>query len=206
MQGLHRVEIRDIEKVEVKSEEVPDIIEEDKKTPQSYIVENRDDELGSEPQIKKTDEAETQKKQGSSSLTKEIIAILEAKRNKAQRSLFEEDQNFYLSATIKKIIEPGFDVDISLETKLKHLIDIYSKILYMNKGQIPLVNYNLQDANRIIDSLGGVLSSMGYYKKNELQEAFEILEVEERLNKIHILASKYLSFLQNFSDVGVNNK
>jgi len=76
----------------------------------------------------------------------------------------------------------------------------------MNKGQIPLVNYNLQDANRIIDSLGGVITSMGYYKKKELQEAFEVNELSERLNKIHVLAAKYLSFLQNFSDVGVRNK
>ena len=206
MQGIHRVEIKSIEKIEIKPEENGEVFEENKSIPpSSLIIEDSHSESTAESQEHQTPkvvEEPLSKKKGSS-LTKEIIAILESKRNLTQKILADDDPNYFLTVNIGKIVEPEFDVDIALETKLKHLIDIYSKILYMNKGQIPLVNYNLNDANRIIDSLGGVLSSMGYYKKNDLQEAFEIIDISERLNKIHILASKYLSFLQNFSDVGV---
>ncbi len=59
---------------------------------------------------------------------------------------------------------PEFTIDIRLESKLKHVIDIYTKILYLNKASIPLVNYNLRDAYRILDSLGGFLSSQRYFK------------------------------------------
>ena len=201
------MEIKSIEKIEIKPDEIAEVFEEGKTSskPKEAVTQTSpqvvDDQESADNQ-KQVNGAQAKKKE-SKSLTKEIIAILEAKRNQAQRSLVDDDPNYFLVAQIKKISEPEFEVDISLETKLKHLIDIYSKILYMNKGQIPLVNYNLQDANRIIDSLGGVITSMGYYKKKDLQEAFEVNEISERLSKIHVLAAKYLSFLQNFSDVGV---
>lgn len=170
--------------------------------PQDLMVE--DAESSSRMSKEKTVNQQERKKE-EQSLTKEIIAILESKRSQLQKGLVEEkDNNEILVAQIKKLTEPEFQVDISLEIKMKHLIDIYSKIFYINKGQMPFLNYNLQDAHRIIDSMGGVISSTGYYKKKELQEAFEILEIEERFNKVHNLASKYLSFLQNFSDVGVD--
>ena len=205
---MHRVEIKSIEKIEIKPDEIAEVFEEGKTStkPKETLTQTSPqvvDDQESAENPKQVNGAPQAKKKESKSLTKEIIAILEAKRNQAQRSLVDDDPNYFLVAQIKKISEPEFEVDISLETKLKHLIDIYSKILYMNKGQIPLVNYNLQDANRIIDSLGGVITSMGYYKKKDLQEAFEVNEISERLSKIHVLAAKYLSFLQNFSDVGV---
>ena len=201
------MEIKNIEKIEIKAEENAEVEENNINnkpvSQRSLVVEESEADQVSEAGAQKMTEEVPSKKKSTTSLTKEIIAILEAKRNQAQKGLIDDDPNYFLSVQLKKIIEPEFNVDISLETKLKHLIDIYSKILYMNKGQIPLVNYNLQDANRIIDSLGGILASMGYYKKNDLQDAFEVNDVNERLNKIHILAAKYLSFLQNFSDIGV---
>lgn len=171
-------------------------------TPQDFMVE--DAESSSRVNKEKMETPQERKKE-EPSLTKEIIAILESKRNQLQKGLIEEkDNNEILVAHIKKLTEPDFQVDISLEIKMKHLIDIYSKIFYINKGQMPFLNYNLQDAPRIVDSMGGVISSTGYYKKKELQEAFEVLNIEERFNKVHNLASKYLTFLQNFSDVGVD--
>lgn len=204
---MHRVEIKSIEKIEIKPDEIAEVFEEGKTSSKPKESTQTSPQVVDDPESaenqKQANETPQAKKKESKSLTKEIIAILEAKRNQTQRNIVDDDPNYFLVAQIKKITEPEFEVDISLETKLKHLIDIYSKILYMNKGQIPLVNYNLQDANRIIDSLGGVITSMGYYKKKELQEAFEVNEISERLSKIHVLAAKYLSFLQNFSDVGV---
>jgi hypothetical protein len=32
------------------------------------------------------------------------------------------------------IEDPPFELDIQMETHLKHLIDLYSKVLYMNKA------------------------------------------------------------------------
>lgn len=199
---MHRVEIRNIEKIEIKLGENVELYDPEKRgnNQENFLVEEPNNADLNQDDFQKTS---NKKKEGDSSLTKEIIAILESKRNQVHKKIIEEDSNYFLVAHIKKITEPDFEVNISLETKLKHLIDIYSKILYMNKGQIPLVNYNLQDANRIVDSMGGVISAMGYFKKKELQEVFEIIEINERLNNVHNLAAKYLSFLQNFSDVGV---
>lgn len=38
----------------------------------------------------------------------------------------------------------------------------------MNKSSIPLVNYNLQDGYAIIDSLGGYLTTVDYFKPEEM--------------------------------------
>lgn len=77
---------------------------------------------------------------------------------------------------------------------------------YLNKGQIPLVNYNLGDAYRLLDSLGGILCSTNYFKAPEMQEALQKIELSERLEIIHSLTAKHLVFLQNFSDIGVKYK
>jgi hypothetical protein len=76
----------------------------------------------------------------------------------------------------------------------------------LNKGQIPLVNYNLRDAYRLLDSLGGILCSTNYFKAPEMQEAIQKIELGERLEIIHSLMAKHLIFLQNFSDIGVIKK
>lgn len=122
----------------------------------------------------------------------------------AQRNLtVDESGDKLLCAKVKLIEDPAFELDIQLETHLKHLIDIYSKILYMNKSQIPLVNYNLQDAYRIVDSLGGFLSTTKYYDKDVMYEAYQTIPLRDRLEQVHGLMNKYLVFLQYFSDVGV---
>lgn len=46
----------------------------------------------------------------------------------------DTDPNKLLYATVKFITEPKFTLDIQMESKLKHLIDTYSKILYMNRS------------------------------------------------------------------------
>lgn len=66
-----------------------------------------------------------------------------------------------------------------------------------------MVNYNLGDAYRLLDSLGGILCSTNYFKAPEMQEALQKIELSERLEIIHSLTSKHLVFLQNFSDIGV---
>lgn len=63
----------------------------------------------------------------------------------------------------------------------------------------------MHEAYRLIDSLGGILSSMHYFKTHELQDAFEQIQVPDRLDKVHELSAKHLVFLQNFSDVGVKS-
>jgi hypothetical protein len=85
------------------------------------------------------------------------------------------DPDRLLTITGIFIEDPPFELDIQMESHLKHLIDLYSKVLYMNKSQIPLVNYNLQDAYRIVDSLGGFLASSKYYEKHMLQLTYEII-------------------------------
>jgi ATP-dependent Lon protease len=101
------------------------------------------------------------------------------------------------------VSEPEFALDIHLEAKLKHIIDMYSKILALNKSQLPLVNYNLKDAYRILDSLGSFLASSRYFRNDELQEAFEHVDIISRIDKIHSLIRKYYNFLEHFADLGV---
>lgn len=113
------------------------------------------------------------------------------------------DPERILQATFKFIQEPHFLLDIQLESQLKHLIDTYSKILYMNRSQLPLVNYNFADSYRIIDSLGGFLCIIKYFEKSVMQETLETIPLPHRLEKVHGLMSKYLVFLQYYSDVGV---
>lgn len=108
-----------------------------------------------------------------------------------------------LVSKIKPVIEPEFVLDIHREAKLKHIIDIYTKILYLNKSQIPLVNYNLKDAFRILDSLGSFIAGAKYFKADELQEAFELTELTARLDKMHSFLRKYYNFLEHFADLGV---
>jgi hypothetical protein len=86
-----------------------------------------------------------------------------------------------IQATLKLITEPRFAMDIQIESKLKHLIDTYSKILYMNRSQLPLVNYNFADAYRIVDSLAGFLCSVRYFDKQIMQESLETIELVPRL-------------------------
>ena len=54
-------------------------------------------------------------------------------------------------------------MNIEIESQLKHIIDLYSKILYLHRSSIPTVNYNLFDAHRITDSLGSFISSTKYF-------------------------------------------
>ncbi len=59
---------------------------------------------------------------------------------------------------------PEFNMNLEIETKLKYVIDMYTKILILNNPKLaqqamqPLVNYNLKDGYRILDSLGGFLT------------------------------------------------
>ena len=113
------------------------------------------------------------------------------------------EEGSFLLSKIKPVHEPDFQLDIHLEAKLKHIIDMYSKILALNKSQLPLVNYNLKDAYRILDSLGSFLASSRYFRNEELQDAFEQVDIHLRVDKIHSLIRKYFNFLEHFADLGV---
>ena len=77
---------------------------------------------------------------------------------KTQKTIQNEDplasieNKSLLVSEVRPVREPEFAMDIHLEAKMKHIIDIYMKLLYLNKTQIPLVNYNLKDAYRLLDS------------------------------------------------------
>lgn len=64
----------------------------------------------------------------------------------------------------------------------------------MNKNQIPLINYNLQDGEAIVDSLGGYLTTVDYFKCDVMQHAFEKINLEERLDEVHKLMAKFIVF------------
>lgn len=49
---------------------------------------------------------------------------------------------------------PHFEFDLTIEAKLKHLLDTYAKIMLLNNTRVQLSNYNLKDSYRILDSLG----------------------------------------------------
>ena len=116
--------------------------------------------------------------------------------------LEEEETSSFLVSKIKPVHELDFTFDIQLEAKLKHLIDIYTKILFLNRSSVPLVNYNLKDSYRILDSLGSFLSSSRYFKNDELQDVFEKLDIYNRLDGIHSMMRKYYNFLEHFADLG----
>jgi len=128
--------------------------------------------------------------------------------DKTRRTMQDEnplqviEQGSFLISKLKPVTEPDFMMDINLEARLKHLIDIYTKILTLNRNQVPLVNYNLNDAYRILDSLGGFLAASRYFKGEELQHAYEQLDITSRLDGMHSLLRRYYSFLEHFADLG----
>jgi hypothetical protein len=60
-----------------------------------------------------------------------------------------------------------------------------------------MYNFNLQDAYRLVDSVGGFLVLTNYAKKYELQSIFETIPLEDRLDRLHAQMSNYLQFIQN---------
>lgn len=112
------------------------------------------------------------------------------------------EEGSFLIGKIKPVMEPEFELNIHLEAKLKHMIELYSKILALNKTQLPTVNYNLKDAYRILDSLGGNIANYRYFRNEELQDAFEQVEIEGRADKIHSLLLKYFNMFEHFSELG----
>ncbi len=66
-----------------------------------------------------------------------------------------------------------------------------------------MVKFTLRDAHQVVDVIGGLIASTRYFKIEEVQGAFSDIELIPRLEKVHALTSKYLSVLQNLSQIKV---
>ena len=130
MEGIHRVQILDMEKNPISIEEQAETIEElkmDEPLPEDVIHPEE------EPPAQPVKEEKFKKKVLSSEVKKLLKSQLTPK------SLVVDEPYLYF-ATIKRIDDPEFQLDLVVETKLKHLIDIYSKILYVFLFRILLSN------------------------------------------------------------------
>ena len=74
---------------------------------------------------------------------------------------------------------------------------------YLQQVQIPLTNYNIKGANIIIDGIAQSLITTNHFTVEELQEAFEELDLSKRITIIYNLMSKYFNFMKTFADIGV---
>lgn len=121
LEGLHRVEILDMEKNPISIEEQTETMEElkmDEPLPEDVIHQEE------EHPVQPGKDAKFKKKV----LSSEVKKLLKSKLT--PKSLVVDEPYLYF-ATIKRIDDPEFQLDLAIETKLKHLIDIYSKILYV---------------------------------------------------------------------------
>lgn len=121
MEGIHRVEILDIEKNPISVEEQAEAMEElkiDEPLPEDVIHHEE------EHPVQPPKDGKFKKKV----LSSEVKKLLKSQLN--PKSLVVDEPYLYF-ATVKRIDDPEFQLDLAVETKLKHLIDIYSKILYL---------------------------------------------------------------------------
>ena len=59
---------------------------------------------------------------------------------------------------------------------------------------MPLDNYDMHKAYQILDALGGYLTSVNYFKPEQLYHAFEQQGLENGLDALHDLMAKYIVF------------
>jgi len=205
LSSLYRVELSEIHRYKIPDYDPKQV---SKSSLQQKVVSQHDDHFFLDEEQEDPDSPQAQ---GSSV---DDLATKREKRlkfllDKTRRTMQDEnplqviEQGSFLISKLKPVVEPDFMMDINLEARLKHLIDIYTKILTLNRNQVPLVNYNLNDAYRILDSLGGFLAASRYFKGEELQNAYEHLDITSRLDSMHSLLRRYYSFLEHFADLGV---
>ena len=194
-------DIHDFEATEQPQPENPD---------QVIDPEAAEDKIEIDPEIEPQEEAEQQKGAGKKATQEQqrlrwIIERAQRANEQADQRLHTIEQKTILVSKVKPVVEPDFVMNINIETKLKHMINIYTKILqqYVNRSHWGPLNYNLKDATRILDDIGSFITTARYFKAEEMQEAFELIDFVPRLDKMHMLLRKYHDSLEHMAYIRV---